>query len=67
VVVTYEDREALRRPWVGSVDDGEGKGEMGGDRGLETLELRWRAGSLQRRWREEESRRTSLGSSTEAN
>jgi hypothetical protein len=66
VVVTYEDREALRRPWVGSVGDGEGKGEMGGDRGLETLELRWRAGSLQRR-RREESRRTSLGSSTEAN
>lgn len=67
VVVTYEDREALRRPWVGSVGDGEGKGEMGGDRGLETLELRWRAGSLQQRRREEESRRTSLGSSTEAN
>jgi hypothetical protein len=46
VVVTYEDREALRRPWMGIVGDGEGKGEMGGDRGLETLELRSRAGSL---------------------
>lgn len=28
VVVTYEDREALRRPWMGIVGEGEGKGEM---------------------------------------
>jgi hypothetical protein len=43
VVVTYEGRDALRRPWMESVGDGEGKGEMGWE-GIEASMKLWISG-----------------------